>query len=231
MLISLYMSTFTHRAHIRIFHVLLFLSIIGLTPGCSPSTRITGTWKNPNSDADSISSILVTALTSRANNRQTVESDLAAALNQKGVQALRSMDVLPPSFSNGDTPDKATLLSKIRGSGVDAILTVALIDKETENRFVPGNYGYAPMSRFGYYGQFWGYYSAWLPVVHSQGYYQQDKTYFLETNLYDAETEALIWSAQSETYNPSDLSSFSKEFARVILGKLEQEQIINGVRI
>src|SRR5687768_6275181 len=128
-----------------------YLIMVASMVACSPATEITGSWKSPQINGQEISSILVTALTSKTNARQTVEDDLANALQRHGYNAVKSMNVMPPTFTESKEPDKEVLLAKIKGTNVDAILTVALIDKETENRYVPGNYGYAPMTRFGYY--------------------------------------------------------------------------------
>jgi hypothetical protein len=206
--------------------IILYFFTSAYLLACSSATEITGSWKSPQVNAEKISSVLVTALTSKTNARQTVENDLASALQRSGYKAIKSMDVIPPTFTEGKEPDKEALLAKIKGTDVDVILTVALIDKETENRYVPGNVGYAPVSRFGYYGRFWGYYNTWYPTLYSPGYYTEDKVYFLETNLYDARTEELLWSAQSETYNPGGLSDFSGDFASAVLTKMKADGVL-----
>jgi hypothetical protein len=202
------------------------LILLGGLLSCGSSTEVTGSWKNPSANAKDIRNILVTALTHNTTARQTVENDLAEALRQQGFNATKSIDVLPPSFTEAKEPDKEALLDKIRGNNVDAILTVALIDKETENRYVPGSFGYEPVPRFGYYGRFWGYYTNWYPTLYSPGYYTEDKIYFIETNLYDAASEDLLWSAQSETYNPNSLASFSKEFTSIVLTQMKNDGVI-----
>lgn len=169
---------------------------------------------------------MVTALTGKTTARQTVENDLALELQKNGYRTLKSIDVIPPTFTEGKEPNKEALLDKINGTDVDAILTVALVDKDTETRYVPGNYAYAPATRFGYYGRFWGYYTNWYPMLFDPGYYTEDKVYFLETNLYDADTEELLWSAQSETYNPSGLSDFSKDFSSTIFAKMKKDGVL-----
>ncbi|HYG19044.1 MAG TPA: hypothetical protein VD816_08940 [Ohtaekwangia sp.] len=194
--------------------------------GCSSSTEITGSWRSNNTPKEGIDNILVTALSSKTAARQTVENDLANILQKNGFKTVKSIDILPPSFTDGKEPDKEVILDKIKGNDIDAILTVALIDKETENRYVPGSTGYAPVPRFDYYGRFWGYYSTWYPTLHSPGYYTEDKVYFIETNLYDADTEELLWSAQSETYNPASLESFSKEFASVMAEQMAADGVL-----
>jgi hypothetical protein len=202
-------------------------SLIGICLlACSPATQITGSWKNNNVKTKEVNRILVTALTSKTNVRQTVEDELAAELKKNGYSATKSIDVIPPTFTEGKEPDKDALLRKIDGTGVDAILTVALIDKETDTRYVPGNQAYSPVTRFGYYGRFGGYYTNWYPTLYSPGYYTEDKVYFLETNLYDASSEELLWSAQSETYNPNGLSDFSKDFASVMLIKMKKDGVL-----
>jgi hypothetical protein len=194
---------------------------------CSAATEITGSWKNTDATADGhrIGTILVTALTPKTHVRQTVETDIAAALMENGYQTVKSLDVMPP-FTEGKTPDKNELFSKITETRADAIMTVALIDKETETRYVPGNAGYAPVPRFGYYRTFWGYYNTWYPMMYSEGYYEEDKVYFIETNIYDARSEELLWSAQSETYNPSSLKDFSEEFADVVVSRMERDGLL-----
>ena len=203
------------------FLILLAVAVVS----CSPTTEITGSWRSNNTalNADNINTILVTALTGRTTARQQVENDLAAALEKQGFRTMKSIDVLPPTFTDGETPDREQLLARINGSGADAIMTVALIDEDTESRYVPGSAGYAPMPRFGYYGTFWGYYNTWYPMLHSPGYYEEDKVYFIETNLYDTRTEELLWSAQSESYNPSSLTNFANAFSEAIVKRLERD--------
>lgn len=208
--------------------IITFVAAIVLA-GCAPGTQITGSWKNPDArTAANINTILVTALTGRTTARQAVENDIAAALEERGYKTIKSIDVMPPTFTGNRTPDREELLSRISDSGADAILTVALIDKETETRYVPGSAGYTPFPRFGYYGTFSGYYNTWYPTLYDPGYYEKEKVYFIETNLYDVETEALLWSAQSETYDPSSLPNFAKEFSEVVVSRLERDELLNN---
>lgn len=214
----------------RMKNIIMIILTAVCFAACSPGTQITGSWKNADAQAAAadINTILVTALTARVDARQGVENDLASALQAKGYQTIKSMDVLPPTFTNAETPDREELLSRIENTRADAILTVALIDQETETRYRPGTAGYAPMPRFGYYGTFWGYYNTWYPTLYSPGYYEEDKVYFIETNLYDADTQELLWSAQSETYNPRNLPDFASDFAEVVVSRLEREDLLNA---
>jgi hypothetical protein len=204
------------------------VALLATLYSCAPSTQITGSWESPDAGSKKYRSIIVTALTDNPGARETAEQNVASVLTEQGVKATKSIDILPPNFTQGKQVDKEVLMDKIHATGSTAILTIALINKETEQRYVPGTYGYTPITRFGYYGRFSGYYTQWYPTLYSPGYYEQDKIYFIETNVYDSRTEDLIWSAQSETYNPSTLSGFSRDFAEAVIGKLAKDGIIAG---
>jgi len=207
--------------------IIIFLTSALCFVGCKPGTEIAGSWRNKDAPNTGLNTILVAALTNGTNARQILENDLATALNEKGYRTLKSIELLPPSLSSSIKPDRKALLKSITGTGADAILTVALIERETETRYIPGSVSYAPFPRFGYYGTFWDYYNAWYPMLHDPGYYQENKVYFIETNLYDIKTEQLLWSAQSDTYNPTNLADFASEFSDIVVSQMEKDDILN----
>lgn len=197
---------------------------------CSPSTKITASWKNPKLQAKYYSNIFIASMTSNNIARTTIENELAERLGEAGVKATKSQESFPPTFNQG-MPDRETLMGAVRGSATDAILTVTVLRKESETRYVPGSYRYEPWPRYGYYGNFWGYYSYWYPYTYEPGYYTEDRIYFLETNLYDGATEELVWSAQSETYNPSSVTDFSKNFAKTITERMRKDGLLKTAPI
>jgi hypothetical protein len=209
-------------------HNLIFtLIILVFAAGCSPSTKILGSWTGPNTPSEPYKSIFVTGITENLVARQTFENDIDAFLEEKGVTATSSFDIIPPGFKATEENKDATI-NAIREGGSDAILTIALLDQTSETRYVPGTTMYSPMGYGGYYGRFSGYYSYYNPVMYDPGYYATDKNYYLEMNLYDAETEELVWSSQSETTNPSTIESFSKTFSQVIVQRLIKDGLISG---
>lgn len=164
---------------------------------------------------------MVAGLTQSIDAKRTIENSMSTALSSKGVAATKSIEVFPPNFGKDIT--KEDMLNSIRKKGADAILTVSLVDKQTESRYVPGTYGYTPIPM---YNRFWGYYNYMYPTMYSPNYYTEEKIYYMETNLYDADTEELVWSAESETYNPDNLSGFSQTLANIIANKLENDGLI-----
>lgn len=213
----------------RKFNVIAVLLILSVMAACSSSTKILGSWKSPNVPAEGYKNIFVTALTERIVARQTIETDLNKMLQSQGVNATSNFEIIPIGFKA--TPEaKDKVVNAIREAGNDAILTVALLDQTSETRYVPGSTMYSPMGYGGYYGRFYGYYSYYNPVMYDPGYYSTEKMYYLEINLYDAKTEELVWSAQSETTNPSSIETSSNAFSLSVVDQLLKDGVITKTK-
>lgn len=202
------------------------LTLIAFTISCSTSTKITGTWKNPKQPAGEIQTIFIAALTGNISAKSTLENNISEALAKQNVTSIKSVDEFPPGLLKDSIP-KEVVMDKIKKKNHQAILTISLLKKKTESRYIRSSTAYAPMARFVYYDNFYGYYSYWSPYAYSAGYYVNDDVYYLESNLYNSKTETLIWSAQSKTYSYDGLSSFSKTFAKVIVKKMKEDGILN----
>jgi hypothetical protein len=119
---------------------------------------------------------------------------------------------------------KEQLIETIAKTGSEAVLTLAVLDTKTETSYNQGT-SYSPMN-YGYYGSYYGYYNYYYPVVYSPGYYTTNKTYYIETNFFDVKTDQLLWSIQSQAYNPDNFDRMFKEYTRTILAKLREERLI-----
>ena len=212
---------------LKLFTILLSGSVLLLSASsCSgPSTVVTGTWEKPGVEQQ-YDDIMVAALITTVSSRSVIEQNIVEELEDEGVNARQSIDVLPPRFIEKNDK-KQQIVDNIRTDGSDAILTVALIEKDTESRYVPGAGVYAPYPTYGYYGSFWGYYDYWYPRFYNTGYYNEYKVFYMETNLYDAQSEDLIWSAQSETVDWGGVVNFSDEFAEEIVEQLDEQGLID----
>jgi hypothetical protein len=203
----------------------LMISLIGIVYGCAPSTKILGSWKSPEAEAAGYSNLFVAALIGdNYVTKKTIEEDIDELLSQKGVQAISNLESIKPGMIlTNDNKDQ--VINEIKNSGKDGIMTIAIIDQTNETRYVPGT-SYSPMYYGGGYGRFGGYYGMYGPASYSPGYYATDKNFYVEINLYDASTQALVWSAQSETTNPSSIDKAANEFAYVVVNKMIKDKII-----
>lgn len=211
---------------IKNLYVGLLLILPLLINSCGTSTMITSSWRKPNATANGYKNIFVAAITSNIPVKQKVEDGLQQLLQQKGLTVEKSTDIFPPNFSTETGQQKDLVISKIRTTNAQGILTVALLRKETESHYVGGGGYWNPGMRYGFYNRFSDYYNNWYPNVYAPGYYAQDKVYYLETNLYDAQTEQLIWAAQSKTYDPGSIDSFLKGYVQTIYNQMVKDGLI-----
>lgn len=155
--------------------------------------------------------------------KSTIESELTQSLEKKGITTIKSIEEFPPTLSK-DSVSREAMMNAVKSKGSDAILTVSLLKKETESRYVDGTY--APMQYYNYYYNFWGYYTYWYPYIYNPGYYTSNDVYYLETNLYDSNSEVLLWSAQSKTYSYNGLINFGNELSNAIVKQMEKDGIL-----
>ena len=201
-----------------------FLIFAAFLAACSPSQTVTSYWANKAANQSPYDTIYIMAMTQNKKMEPAVENSLADVLISKGHKVVMNSQVYPPSFSAVKQLTREQLAETIAGTGSNGILTLAVLDTKTETNYNPGT-TYAPMN-YGYYGSYYGYYNHYYPVVYSPGYYTENKTYYIETNFFDVKTDELIWSIQSQAYNPANFDSMFEEYTRVILNKLREEGMI-----
>ena len=174
--------------------------------GCSPTQKITGSWVNREAlPKGPYKSIFIVVISQDNAANSTVENMLAKKLESRGRKVVKSSDFFPINITSTKRVSKEQMDDAIKKSGCDGILTIALLDVKTEHHYQPGTV-YAPNS-YGFYGSYYGYYNYYYPMVYSPGYYTTEKVYYLESNFYDIPANSLIWSVQSETYEPSGLKN------------------------
>jgi len=202
-----------------------FLVLTVLFFSCSSSQRIMTAWVNPDRTQKKYTTVFIGALMQQNNVKITLEDDLGAAAKARGFKVVKGYEVFPPNFNKDNMRDKELVLKLIRDRGCDVILTVAVIDQKSETRYVSGSVSYAPYGGYNVYGGgFYGYYNYWQPTIYNPGYYTTDKTYFIEANAFDVETQATIWSVQSKADNPSGIEKSSKEYTAMLMRQFEKDR-------
>lgn len=204
--------------------ILLTLPI--LFTACT-SSKITSSWKDPGTskELNRFKNILVVGM--QPNNRQLkeqMENYLTEYLNKEGITAKASFDEYGPKAFAGLSEDAIT--SRLKEKGYDGIITIALLDKSKEQDYVPGRVNYTPVGT--YYNRFSRYFTTVYDRVYTPSYYTTSTNYFWETNLYDARQDKIIYSAQSQSFDPNSITSMSKEHGKLIVKDLEKNGLLSS---
>lgn len=184
----------------------LFYGSILLLAGCGPSTKIEKTWTDPSftpATVQSYKKILVMGLLKDESTRRIAEDKMVAAF--KNVTAVQSYSYLQP----GDTL-RSDVEDRLKKDGFDGEVIMRLADVDKSVSYVPGTG----------YGGWYGYrYS-------SPGYYQEDKTFYVETSFYSLPENKLLWSGTTSSLNPNKLDRTVDDIISTLKGQLQKQKLI-----
>lgn len=191
---------------------LIPLSLIGLMFACGPSTKLEKSWADPSFNAATtqpFKKVLIIAPLKDAASQRSAEDKIAKKLKEGvGVQSYTYL-------SAADTV-KAVVDAKLLKDGFDGIIVMKLKEVEKSTSYVQGSsYG-------GYYG-YRGYYGY---GSYSPGYYTEDKTFMVETNLYSIRENKLMWSGTTSSLNPTSFDATIDQIIYTIQYELKKKGLV-----
>ncbi|OQP63757.1 hypothetical protein A3860_22720 [Niastella vici] len=200
------------------------LPVIGLIfLGACSSSRVTHSWKSE-FPAKNYNKILVIALSGTDMfTRQKMEDHLVGDLSNQGYNATSSLKEFGAKAFR--QMNEEAVLDKLQNSGFDAVITIVLLDKEKERYYVPGRMNYSPYAF--YYHRFWGYYTTIYDRVYTPGYYITNTKYFWESNLFDVSSKELIYSVQTESFDPASSEMLAHEYGKLIVKDMVKNQVLS----
>lgn len=196
--------------------------LVLIASGCT-STRVTTSWKAPDVPPKNFQKIMIVGLIRDADRsiQENMENHFVGDLKAMGIEGISSLQAFGPKAMENLSEEEA--VAKMKTSGADAVITIVLLDKQKERQYYPGNFYYSP---YGYYhNRFWGYRTVLYRRIYEPGYYVTDTRYFWESNLYDMETQKLIYSAQTQSFDPSSSATLGHQYSELIV----KDMVKNGV--
>lgn len=205
--------------------VLFFLMGIALMmlSSCS-STYLSNVWKDESYN-NTIKRVLIIGVAERDYMRAKFEDEFVRQFKERGVDAIAAYRVL----TSNKKLDKEDIRSKVKELNIDTVLVTRLVDTETVKTYVPP---IPAMPRGPYYGaqrhynNLHGFYGASFDVVSTPGYTLVEEFVILETNLYDAETEEIIWTVSSETLMGETSSRLIKSLVKQLVANLKELKML-----
>jgi hypothetical protein len=201
------------------FYILFMM----LLYSCS-SSYITSTWKDKEYVPLDYGKMMVVGIIRDADRsvRSIMENYIVNDLKDRGYQAYSAFEEYGPKALQG--MDEEQVKNKLVKEGVDAVITVVLLDKQRERYYVPGHVYYSPYMT--YQNRFWGYYRSIYSRIETPGYYQQTAKYFWESNFYDLHSKKLVYSVQTESFDPASAESMAHEYGKKIVQSLLDQNVL-----
>jgi hypothetical protein len=202
-----------------IFWIFLFATI--LLSSCS-TKDIVRDWNSGEEHKRNVESIMIMGLVNQLSLRSDIEFEMSNAARKIGLKATNSITMFPPELGK-PFDDTERIIVRLQEMGIDAILTVAIIDIKAE-RYVGPEKIYVPLA---YYNRFTNYYHRTSAVVYKPGYFTLQTRYFLETNLYEVKGGKLVWSGRSYSFDPLDIKRFIPKYAKKLFKEIRTAGIMD----
>jgi len=191
-----------------LLRLLVSICLAALLTGCA-STQMTKNWVYPEHGPLEFDKVMALVLVQDPLVRQSGEAALVRHITK--AEAVPSYELVPyEQMGDVDVVKKA-----VEGAGVDAVIVMRPISDQQEVRYVPGSYPAPYYSFYGYYG--WAY-----PISYSPGYFKNERTIAIETNVYDTSDGKLVWSGVSQTTDPKDVEKLVDATAKAVRKAMRQ---------
>ncbi|QBA63645.1 hypothetical protein [Muriicola soli] len=203
--------------------ILCFL--IAITMSCSDA-EVVSTWKNPDIVIFDAYKVLIVGMTPNADSRIEFETEMLEKFNNRGIEAMRSIDLFDVDFTN--TVRTETELDEVEqrllDKDFDAILFTKILGSENRQKL---SRTLSDIDRNN--GRFKDDYLGHQSIYYEDEYYQRFTVYFVETSLYcicvDKERE-LIWRGVIEIPDPIEAEKTIKEYTELVVSAMEMEDLI-----
>jgi hypothetical protein len=193
------------------------IALFFVLAGCHTS-KITTTWKAENITPQKYNKVLVLGLIKESDRsiQEKMENHFVGDLQDLGYNAVSSLKEYGPKAF--DKMEEAAAIEKLKNSGVDAVLTIVLLDKEKERQYIPPTYS----------NRFWGYHNYRYLRIYEPGYYVTSTKYFWESNFYEMGNQKLLYSVQTQSFAPENTESMGHEYGRMIVKNMVKQNILQA---
>lgn len=195
----------------------LVLATAVFIAGCA-STQLTSVWKDPTYQTHP-TKVMVVAVSKKPAKRRIFEDQFVAQLKAHGTDAVASYTVL----SDKKQDDQEAMAAKVKELGADSVLVTRLVSKKTIKVYVPGTPYFPP----DYYGRWPDYYDYGYRMMYTPGYMAEEQYAVMESNLYDAAKDNLIWASTSETEISGADQDRIKEYIGIMVKNMAEHNVLS----
>lgn len=183
------------------------------------TTKLTRTWADRSYSGPPFSDLLVIGVSEDEDIRRSFENKFVNKLKATGVQAVSGASVI----TGHRKWEKEVIVAEAKRLGVDGVLMTHLVGVQKKEVASPSSTYNVPDD---YHGGYYQYYSSGYDYTHRSQYYTTRVKIRLETNLYDAKTEKIVWTARSRTLNPKEDTALFDSVINGLIKDLKKNELI-----
>ena len=202
----------------KLFSILSIIMLFFIT-SCA-STKVVNEWKDPNLTGKKFKKIMVIGVAKQPDTRRSYEDEFVRQLQSKGVVAIASHKFIP----RDKMQDRETITKNIEGMEIDGVIITRLKEFKDKKQF----FGEEDKVPYDSYNNMYEYYNSsfvMAPSSRTRNPTNYQKFGF-ESNLYDTETEKLVFSLASNTYAQDNIQDRLGSYIKTVVNKLAQNNLL-----
>ncbi|HET6552342.1 MAG TPA: hypothetical protein VFG49_02290 [Dyella sp.] len=187
----------------------LFVVAASLVLAACSTVSVTNQWRDPSWAGPPATNVVVVGISRSDTMRRVFEDTFAQQLQAAGVQASASYTQIPPGNDGA-----VRLRDLVKGTGAQAVLVTRVQRVQQKVSVTPSGPAYG-----GFYGWYGG---AWASTPDINQY----EVVTLETSVWDARNEKLIWTVTTENVATNDIPKTSTQLAQTLIPKMKADGIV-----
>ncbi len=200
------------------FKHIIFLPLILLSLSACRTTNLVESWVDPTYQAPPLKKILVIGIIKNQKNRYKFEDEFAKLITTESRTGIASYTLLADLEKSGT---KENVLKIIEETGADGVMIVTTHGLISMQRTTPGSYDYV-----GGGNGMYGYYNSSYAVIYNQGHTITDTLLRIDTKLFNAASEKIIWSGKTESFNPESAMEVINDLERLVIRDMRKSGVI-----
>jgi len=200
---------------------LYLLTVTSILLNACSTTHFVENWNDPDYKGPALSKILVIGVINREDNRRKFEDEFSELLSTETRTGISSYSLIPDLKKSGN---KAKILDAVQKTAADGLLIVTTHGVSQQDRVTAGNIDYIPNMARGY--GMYSYYNRSHSFVYTQGNTVTDSVLRIDTKLYNISTEKMIWSAKTESFNPTSSEKIIADLENLIVRDMKASGVI-----
>jgi hypothetical protein len=198
----------------------VLLSLVALVLAGCASTTLQSAWFDSSYKGGALKRILVVGVTGSFSDRRIFDDIFAQALNSAGVQGIPGYQFI----DNAPSASADVFNDGVAKSGADGLLLVRLLAVDTRTTVATTMVPVIPGPMGGPYGNL----GPWGPTWYAVPDVQQYQVANVEATLFDASSRRPIWSANTQTFNPTSVATETPGYAKLIIAQLSARGLLQS---
>lgn len=202
---------------------IISLCLVAFLAACGSSAQVQKSWINKDLPDKDLHGVLVLAVATSVEGRNTFEQEFTQALQKHNIQAVASY-----TLKGGTDINKEDVAAMAAKAGVDTVLVTLFAGRDETAVLHPGRkyYAYRPVYGGGYYGR-GRVYGVPYQVGETSDFWAEHKSVHLEASLFEIKTEDLLWRASSGMEEKSDVKVMRSAFIKSFMKDLAEHGLID----